>query len=190
MAKRRIQSKNKWKSKVWYQLTAPGDFGEAVVGETPADDPQKVIGRMVSVPARELTGNSRQNNQSLLLKVTKVAGTTAKTDLAGYEVMRTYLRSIVRRRKEKLDLVQDVQTKDDVKIRVKSVIITANKAHDEQGRGLVRLLKETIEQEAKANELGAFIRKVMEMGPQQAVKEAARKLVPVTHVEIRKIEIL
>lgn len=189
MAKPRIQSKDKWKSKVWYQILAPESFGEKELGETPASDPKKVVGRIVRLPASEITGNHRQGKMALFFKVNKVTGTTAKTEIAGFEMMKNYLHSIVRRRRDKVDVVQDLTSKDGVKLRVKSVLVTAGKCHNRQKKELAKMLEEAVKKEFESNEFETVLKQILEYAPQKAVKEAAKKLFPVSHVEIRKIEL-
>lgn len=189
MVKRRVQTKDKWKKKVWYELVAPGVFGEAVVGETPADDPKKVIGRVVRVHANQLTGKSRQSNMAVMLRASEVKGTKAKTEIYGFEMTRTYIRSIVRRRRDKVDVVQDVETKDGKQIRVKSIIITVGKCHRKQQKGLANKAGELIKAEAEGQDFGDFMNKVLNRVVQESVKENIRKIFPVSHMEIRKIEL-
>lgn len=190
MARPRVQSRDKWKSKIWYTLLAPEAFGEKEVGETPASDPKKVMGRIIRVPVNELTGNYRQGNMALFFQVDKVAGTTAKTKVSGFEVMRTYLYSIIRRRREKLDFVQDVQTKDGKKLRVKSVIITFGLCHARQKKALATNMKEIVNKEVENNDFETFLKHVLEYTPQKAVKKTSNVIFPVSHAEIRKIELL
>ncbi len=190
MARPRVQSKDKWKSKVWYQILAPEMFGEKEVGETPASDPKKVIGRIIRVPVNELTGNHRQGNMALFFKVDKVAGTTAKTKVSGFEVMRTYLHSIIRRNCEKLDIIRDLKTKDGVKLRVKAIIITSNLCYERQKKALTGILNEIVNKEVEDNDFETFLKHVIEHQIQKAVKKASNVILPVSHVEIRKIELL
>src|SRR5207247_2583041 len=38
--------KDKWKAKVWYNLLAPEMFNKQLLGETPTDTPDKLVGRV------------------------------------------------------------------------------------------------------------------------------------------------
>ena len=51
------ERKKKKTVKNWYSLLAPSMFGKAKIAETPADDPDKVLGRVVEVSMQELTGD-------------------------------------------------------------------------------------------------------------------------------------
>ncbi len=189
MAKR-IPSKDKWKSKVWYSILAPPMFGEKEVGETPASDPELVRGRKLEVTASELTGKSRQNHMKVLLEVADVSGTSAKTKVVGLEMFRSYLRSIVRRRRTKVELIQDFETKDGKKVRIKAVAMTVRKCHTAQAEGVRKAMKEILENTVKDMEFGELITNVLEYKLQSSMREAANKVYPVANMEIRKIELL
>ncbi|HKZ47877.1 MAG TPA: 30S ribosomal protein S3ae, partial [Thermoplasmata archaeon] len=49
--------KDKWKAKAWYSILAPEMFNRQVVGETPAEDPGKVTGRVAEITVQDLTGD-------------------------------------------------------------------------------------------------------------------------------------
>lgn len=64
MAKKQVtretkKLKDKWKSKVWYPVIAPDMFNRVQIGETLADEPEKLIGRTIEVTLQDLTGTSR-----------------------------------------------------------------------------------------------------------------------------------
>ncbi|MCK4615100.1 MAG: hypothetical protein KAU14_09880, partial [Thermoplasmata archaeon] len=49
--------KDKWRAKQWYTITAPEIFDSREVPATPADDPSKLMGRVVEVTMQELTSD-------------------------------------------------------------------------------------------------------------------------------------
>ena len=50
--------KDKWKAKVWYNLLAPEMFNKQVLGETPTDTPDKLVGRVTEVTVQDLKVNT------------------------------------------------------------------------------------------------------------------------------------
>jgi len=189
MAARR-PARDKWKSKVWYEIIAPPEFGEKVIGETPASDPDLVVGRRVEVYANDLTGNIRQSNMKLLLEIFQVVGKTAKTRVIGYELSRSYLRSIVRRRRRKIELIRDFQTKDGKKVRIKAVAVTVRKCHTSQARDIRKKMGEILENRVGEMEFEELVRSIIEYRLQQEMREAAQKIYPIANMEIRKVELL
>ena len=57
MPRRRVAVRDKWKLKKWYTIVAPPVFGNAILGTTPADDPDKLIGRVIESTLYDLTGD-------------------------------------------------------------------------------------------------------------------------------------
>lgn len=51
----RARVRDKWRSKRWYTVIAPPYFGEVEIGSIPADDPQKLLGRVVESTLYDVT---------------------------------------------------------------------------------------------------------------------------------------
>lgn len=187
---RRVTSKDKWKSKVWYELLAPPMFGEKEIGETPASDPSQVMGRTVEVIASNLTGVGKQNYVKLLFEVDQVSGKKAKTKLTGLEVMGGYLRSSVQRRRTKVEGVFEFKTKDDVKLRAKCVAITFRACQTEQAKAIRNQLKEILHQKFEQTEFNELLNEILDRQVQNEVKDKVRKIMPLSGMEIRKLELL
>jgi len=64
--------RDKWRRKEWYEVYLPRYFGEGKVGETPADDPSKVIGRVVETTLGQITGDYSQENIKLRFQILDV----------------------------------------------------------------------------------------------------------------------
>ena len=47
--KSRIKVVDKWKEKSWYQVMSPGYIVEKALGETPASDPELLLGRIIEM---------------------------------------------------------------------------------------------------------------------------------------------
>ena len=185
---RRIPSRDKWKSKIWYEILAPPQFGEKFVGETPASSPELVVGRRVEVSVSDLTGKIRQSHMKLHLEIEKVAGKTAKTRVIGYELSRSYLRSIVRRRRRKIELIKDYETKDGKRVRIKAVAITARKCHTSQAEAIRKVMDEILEKRVKEMSFDELLQSVLDYKLQSEMRSASNKIYPVANMEIRKIE--
>jgi len=72
-------------------------FGKANIGETIADEPEKLIGRNIEVTLGELTNDLSKQNTKLILKVESVGGDSAYTKYMGHQLTQDYLRSLVKR---------------------------------------------------------------------------------------------
>ena len=186
---RRVTTKDKWKAKSWYTILAPKEFGEAEVGETPAADANDVVGRTVAVAANELVRGRGLNHVKLLFEIKNVAGTTAKTKLAGYEVVRSYIRSIVSRRRKRIDLVKNVTISGE-KLRVKLITMVLGKCYMKQEKDIRNVMEKVLDESLKGKELSEFMTAVLNREIQDAIKEKSKKIFPISTVEIRKIDFL
>ena len=146
---RRVTTKDKWKTKTWYDVVSPKEFGEVVVGETPASDSKSVVGRRVEVAGNELASGPRLNQVKLILEVEGVAGNTAKTKLVGYELANGYVRSIVRRRRKRVDLVKTVVV-ENKKLRIKAITMTLGKSYRTQEKEIQKIMDELITKNAES----------------------------------------
>ena len=50
--------KDKWRSKHWFKVRAPGFFAHAEIGETMASEPDQVIGRTLETTLQEISGGA------------------------------------------------------------------------------------------------------------------------------------
>ena len=101
------------REKQWYTVYAPEEFDRAELGETMADDPEKIIDRTVETTLGDLTEDASENNTKLKFKVNDVGGSSAYTEFVKHELTRDYLRSLVRRGASKIAAYVTVRTTDD-----------------------------------------------------------------------------
>ena len=194
MARRRraARVKDKWASKKWYTLIAPEYFGMAELGETPADDPNKVINRTVETTLSDLTGDYSNQNpyKKLIFKVYRVAGENAYTKFHRFELTREYLNSLTRRRTSKIEDVIDVTTSDGYTLRVKPVAFTIKRCKSSQKRAIRAIMREIVLKKGSSQNFVQFLQEcVLGKVPSEIYKNA-KKIYPLRRVEIRKIELL
>src|SRR5689334_20841761 len=91
------RTKDKWKAKNWYKVTAPASFNGAMLAETLSDEAEKVTGRTVEVTLNELTGDMKQMHVKLDFQVTEVVDLNARTKFVGHTMTSDYIRRLTRR---------------------------------------------------------------------------------------------
>ena len=190
--KRKARVKDKWAQKKWYTLIAPEYFGLAEVGETPADDPNKVINRTVEVTLAELTNDYSNQNpyKKLIFKVYRVSGENAYTKFHRFEMMREYINSLIRRRTSKIDDVIDVTTADGYKLRVKPVAFTIKRCKTSQKSAIRKIMREIIINNASQKNFVQFLQECILGRIPSEIYKSAKKIYPLRRVEINKIELL
>ncbi len=187
-AARRV--KDRWKSKQWYKVTAPAAFNSHLLGETFADEPEKLLGRRAEVTLQDLTGDMRQMHVKLTFKVNEVHDNQAKTVFDGHNMTSDYVRRLTRRGHTKVPAVFDVKTKDGSRLRVKPFAVTDRRAQTSATQDVRRIMVEHVEKAAKENTLNGFLKLVLMGDLSNAIYKDARKIHPLRRVEIAKTEVL
>ncbi|MGC8565966.1 MAG: 30S ribosomal protein S3ae, partial [Thermoplasmata archaeon] len=83
--------KDKWRAKIWYKIITPESFGSKEIAESPADDPQKMVGRIAETTLYNITGDIKKEYVKLYFKVVSVDGSIAKTVFIGHDVTQDYI---------------------------------------------------------------------------------------------------
>ncbi len=189
-ARRKVVVKDKWKMKKWYQVIAPPVFGNVVLGTTPADDPLKLIGRVIEVTLYDITGDLTQVHVHLYFQIIRVEDTKAVTRFKGHELSRDYMRSLIRRKSSKIQGIFDVVTKDGYKLRITAVTLTSYRCKSSQKRAIRKIMRDIIVNGAKEMTLDELIQAMIFGKFAQEIAVAARKIYPIRKVEIYKSKLL
>lgn len=182
--------KDKWKMKSWYEIIAPPVFGGISLGATPADDPDKLIGRVVETTLYDITGDILQVHIKLYFQVIEVKGNKAYTRFKGHELARDYIKSLIRRKSSKIQAIFDVTTKDGYVVRVEAFTLTSYRCKTSQEKTIRKIMIEHISQRAAELTLDEFINEILRGEISNAIAEKARKIHPVRRVEVFKTKLL
>ena len=130
----RTKVKDKWKGKMWYRLHAPSMFNYAIMAHTPANEPELVNGRVTEVPLEQLTGDFSQKNLMIKFRVNETRGNNAFTSFDGHRLTSDYKRALTRRRNSRIDCNFTINLKDDIKIRIKPILLVDKRIKKSQER--------------------------------------------------------
>jgi len=176
--------------KQWYEIISPKMFGEKVVGETLASDPRQLIGRTIEVSLMELSRDFSRFYIKLVFQITEVNGQKARTKFIGHDTMYERVYRMVQRHTRRVDVIQDVVTKDNIKVRVKLIFTLLRRVNTSLKTDARALAKEIIETAAKENSFEDFINMIIKGELQQVIRKGCGKIYPVGNIEIRKTEVL
>ena len=190
MARKPTTKRKIKKGKIWFTIHAPKIFNENVIGETIGKDTDSVNGRAISIPFSEVSGDITKRNVHLKLKVTKVSGEHAYTEIVGYELSRPYLQRMIRRRSTKIDVVKDLKLKDGKKYRVKVVGITLHKANSSQKSALTKALSEEVEKVIPPFDIETLAVSLSTGKLQREMQKKISKVYPLRFLDVRKIQLL
>ncbi|MWV39507.1 30S ribosomal protein S3ae [Natrialba sp. INN-245] len=172
--------------KRWYTILAPEQFDRQELGETPADEPEKVYDRTIETTLGELTNNASENNTKLTFKVTDVGSDSAYTEFKSHSLTRDYLRSLVRRGASKVEAYVTVLTTDDYRVQIQPVAFTTKKADASQERAIREQMVEMVEEAAAERTFEELISSVVEGRLSSAIYGESKTIYPLRRVEIQK----
>jgi small subunit ribosomal protein S3Ae len=153
--------KDKWKAKVWYNLLAPEMFNKQLLGETPTDTPDKLVGRVTEVTVQDLTGDFSKMHIKLAFRVSQVAGQDALTQFVGHDMTSDYIRRLTRRKRTRTDLTVDVVTKDGWNVRVKPMAITDRRIQSSKQRVIRTIMTKLVADVAAKQSIGEFVKGII-----------------------------
>ncbi|NHN58364.1 MULTISPECIES: 30S ribosomal protein S3ae [Halorussus] len=181
----RSVSKQK-QEKRWYTIHAPEQFDRQELGGTPADEPDKVLGRNVETTLGELKGDASENNTKLTFKINDVGSDSAYTEFIKHELTRDYLRSLVRRGASKVEAYVTVLTTDDYRVQVQPVAFTTKDADASQEKAIRETMVDIVEDAAEDRTFEALIDSVVEGRLSSAIYGEAKTIYPLRRVEVQK----
>jgi len=182
--------KKKAKTKEWYTMISPKMFGEKEIGKALADSPESLVGRKVYLSILELAGNMNKYYMKISFKISRVEGKKAFTEFHGSQCMQDYVSRMVVRRVRRIDTVQDLNTKDNLKLRVKGIAVISRRAKSSIQTKMSNCIKETLKKEVESATLDDVIEKILSDEMKTRVLSAARRIYPIRNFEVRKTEIL
>ena len=181
--------KDKWRAKEWYNVFAPEMFSKMQLGETPADNPDGVMGRVTEATVQDLTGDFSKMHIKIKFRVTNVSGLDAHTIFAGHDLTSDYVRRLTRRKRTKTDAVVDVTTKDAWAIRVKPMAVSEQRIQASQETAIRFIMKEETRKAASEATIGEFVRMLIMGELSKRISDASKIIVPIKRIEIRRSEV-
>ncbi len=189
-SRRKFAVRDKWKLKKWYRVIAPPIFGNMVIGTTPADDPLKLIGRVMETTLYDITGDITQVHVRLYFQIIDVKDDTAITRFKGHELSRDYMKSLIRRKSSKIQGIFNVATKDNYHLRLTIVALTSYRARTSQKRAIRKIMEEYVNERVPQLTLDELIQEMLFGKMSAVIAERARKIYPIRKVEVYKSKLL
>jgi small subunit ribosomal protein S3Ae len=190
VSKKKRPARDKWRGKDWYTVMSPPYFGGVELGTLPADDPSKIVGRVVDSTLYEITNDFAHQYLKIYFKVTDVEGKTARTIFKGHEYSRDYLRSLVRRRTTRVDGIFNVTTVDGYKLRLAVCIFTLSRVKTSQEQAIRAVMKKIVEEKAGALTFDQFAQELVLGKIASDIYNESKRIAPLRHVGIRKSKLI
>lgn len=180
---------SKLSGKEWYEIVAPSFFGDFVIGETLAMDPNQLKGRVIETSLTDITGDPNKYYLKFYFKIEDVKNKKAITKFYGHNCTRDFLARIVRKRTTRIDTNDIVELKDN-KIRIKSIAISNRLVSKNIETQIRENIRELIRENVSKLKTEEFIREIIDNKLQMKIRKSISKIYPLRHFEFRKTEIL
>ena len=190
MSSKTKRVRDKWRGKAWYMVLSPPYFGSVELGSVPAEEPDKLIGRVVDSTLYDITNDFAHQYLKMRFQIAEVEGKNAKTMFKGHEYSRDYLRSLVRRRTTKVDGLFGVTTKDGFTLRVAVSAFTLSRIKTSQERVVRGIMNRIVKEKASALTMDQFAQEMVLGKIASDIYNEAKKIAPLRHVGIRGSKVL
>ncbi|MEM4389753.1 MAG: 30S ribosomal protein S3ae [Candidatus Micrarchaeia archaeon] len=178
-----------WKTKKWYSVLSPDMFESKEIAHVLASEEKNLLNRVIPIGLDALTGDLSQAYATVFFRISEVKGQTAFTKLIGHELSRSYLRTLVRRRRNVLYDVIDITTRDGVPLRLKVGVFTAYKVSHSARTAIRAAVREEIAMRAKEMDFSLLEQEVIFRKFAARLYNRAKKIAPIKRVEIYKSEV-
>ena len=182
--------KDRWKSKVWYNVHAPEIFGASIIGETLADSPEKLDGRVSQITLQDITGDFSQMHVKLNFQIDRVVGLDAHTSFIGHDLTSDYIRRLTRRKHSKMDGVYDVTTLDGYRVRVKPMAITERRIKSSQQDAIRAQMDQVVHESGSRATLPEVIKAMISGEMSKSIFRRCKPIYPIKRVEIRRSQVI
>ncbi len=186
MSKRKGRIKDKWRDKKWFKVVSPPYFGGVELGAVPADDPSKLVGRIIDGTLYDITNDFAHQYLKMYFRVEDVEGKTARTVFKGHEYSRDYLRSLVRRRTTRVDGIFNVTTKDGYGLMLAVSVFTLSRIKTSQEQEIRIIMSEIVKEKASSLTFDQFVQELVLGKIASDIYNDAKKISPLRHVGVRK----
>lgn len=186
----RPKGRDSWREKKWYDIESPQMFGSIKVGETLASEPEKVKGRVIETTLGDLTDDFSKNHIKVFLKIRDVEDDVAKTEFMSHDMSREYVRSQVRRRATKVDVITDITTSDGREVRITAIAVTLNRATRPQRKSIHKRMDEFIQEKAAEYDFEQLAQQMVLGKFASDIYQNVDDICPIRRIEVKKSKLL
>lgn len=180
----------KKKKKKWYMILASNDFNNVEIGETLTFEAKNMIGKNVEANLSNLINDAKKQNVKIVFKIVNVDGDKLNTKFISYNLLPSYIRRVVRRDKLKIEDSFICLTKDNIKIRLKTLMITKDRTKHTILTKIRRETREVITEEIKKQNFLDVLKDIAMNKFQRSLKDHLKKIYPLGICDIKSFEVL
>ncbi|MEK6907311.1 MAG: hypothetical protein AABW45_02190 [Nanoarchaeota archaeon] len=176
------------KKKKWFGIIAGPEFKNAEIGETLSNEDAPLVGRTLEVNLANINQDPKSQNIKIKFKIKEVKGNEAYAEVISYAMLSTYVKRVIKPAKEKIDDSFVYTTKDNVKVKIKTIMLTKAKTQHSVLSSIRKKSHEYLQDYCKKNEYGGLIVDLSSHNIQRDLKNFLKKVYPLSVCEIRMME--
>lgn len=180
----------KWKGKEWFTVLSPKMFGENILSETPTTDPKNLVGRNLEVSIAELTGQAQKSHMRLKFRIDRIEDKKAYTTFNGYSCVKEYIFRVIRKRLQKVEIINTINTKDNWELQFTTIAILNRNTDAGTQKSIRKSIEEYLQKKAAKSGINELVSAVMAGIYQKEMRKMGNKIYPIRFSEIAKIEVL
>ncbi|MEM0151181.1 MAG: 30S ribosomal protein S3ae [Thermoplasmata archaeon] len=182
--------KDKWKAKSWYKILTPESFGFKEIAETPAETPEKLMGRVAETTLYNINGDIKKEYVKLYFKINKIDGNQAFTQFIGHDVTQDYIRRLVRRRRSRIDAIFPLTTVDGFTIRVKITTIADKRINSSLKSAIRKKIVEAVTNNGTKMNFYEFVNYMLSEKIVQDIEKNVKPVYNLKRIEVRKSNLI
>ncbi|MBS3149286.1 hypothetical protein J4455_01150 [Candidatus Woesearchaeota archaeon] len=176
------------KKRKWYKILGSQEFNNPEIGETLSSDPNLILKKTTQVYLNTLTNDPKNQNIKIIFSVNKIENDIAYSELIRYELVQAFIRRVVRRDRNKIDDSFIAETKDNLKVRIKPIVMTKN-----QTKGIIvtkirKEIRDNLLKNIKTLDLKELFMNTINHSLQNSLRESIKKIYPIASCEVRILE--
>lgn len=183
-----VEKELRRKRKRWFGVHAGAEFSQVKIGESLACECSELVGRVVEVGASVLTGDVKRQGFVAGFRVVKCENEVGHAELVRFQMGQSLVRRLARKGVKKVEDSFEVVSKDNVRFRVKPLLVTRRKTQRSVTSGLHGVMRGFLLEWCKGLDAREVFSSVLGNRVQMELKGAVRKVYPVALSEIRVLE--
>jgi small subunit ribosomal protein S3Ae len=177
----------KKKKKVWLSVHAPEFLNNVFLGESHVYAKEDLVGKTLSLNLATIINDMKKQNINVTFKVVDVVDNKGQTKLVNYMLVTSYIKRLIRRKREKIEDSFLAKTRDGIVVRVKPIAITNSDTYNSIVTRIRLGMKAMIKNALKQKTYEEFVSDLIAMKFQKEMKDKLNKIYPLKYVDVRQI---
>ena len=177
-------AEKKEKKRKWYDILSK-DFNNVVLGEIITKEPNFVLNRNLKINLGNLNNDVKLQNVDVIFKIKEFNEGQFYTDIYGYCLSSSYVKRIVKTTRTKIDDSFLCVCRDNVKVRVKPLIITRNIVNRSVATSLIKKSREIFKDYLSKKDYKEFFDDLVSKKLGNEFRKTMNKIYPLSVFEVR-----